>query len=41
VELEKENQEVTLPEWIGKEVTDDGRYYNSNLAKNPYSQWYC
>ncbi|WP_373480908.1 CYTH domain-containing protein [Geminocystis sp.] len=40
VELEKENQEVTLPEWIGKEVTDDGRYYNSNLAKNPYSQWY-
>ena len=31
VELEKENQEVT----------DDGRYYNSNLAKNPYSQWYC
>jgi CYTH domain-containing protein len=39
VELESENQKVTLPEWIGEEVTQYPRYYNSNLAKNPYSQW--
>jgi adenylate cyclase len=25
--------------WIGKEVTEDDRYYNSYLAKNPYKNW--
>ncbi len=39
VELESEDQKVTLPRWIGQEVTQHARYYNSNLAKNPYSQW--
>ena len=27
------------PEWLGKEVTGDRRYYNSMLTQNPYSQW--
>lgn len=39
VELENENQKVILPEWIGEEVTQYARYYNSNLAKNSYSKW--
>lgn len=39
VELKEENQTINLPGWIGKEVTEDGRYYNSNLVKYPYSQW--
>jgi len=39
IELESEDQEIVLPEWIGKEVTDDDRYYNCNLAKNPYKNW--
>ena len=39
IELDSEDQEVRLPEWIGKEVTNDERYYNSYLAKNPYSKW--
>ncbi len=39
VELTSENQKIQLPQWIGKEVTDDQRYYNSNLSQNPYQQW--
>lgn len=39
VELEHEGQEVVLPDWVGEEVTGDDRYYNSRLARNPYSSW--
>jgi CYTH domain-containing protein len=39
VELTDENQSIELPEWIGKEVSDDPRYFNANLVENPYSQW--
>jgi CYTH domain-containing protein len=41
VELEGEDQEVDLPEWVGAEVTGDARYYNSNIARNPgaWRQW--
>lgn len=39
VELENENQEISKPEWIGKEVTNDPRYFNSNLTKTPYTKW--
>jgi adenylate cyclase len=39
VELESEDEIVELPEWIVKEVTDDSRYYNSNLLEHPYSHW--
>jgi adenylate cyclase len=39
VELEDENQEIRKPEWIGKEVTGDPRYFNSNLSKTPYKRW--
>lgn len=39
IELSDENQEIQLPEWVGIEVTDDYRYFNSYLAKNPYRQW--
>ncbi len=38
VELTEEHQEIELPEWIDRQVTAP-RYYNSNLAKHPYSQW--
>jgi adenylate cyclase len=27
------------PDWIGREVTGDKRYYNSSLIRSPYSQW--
>ena len=39
VELESEDQKIELPDWIGKEVTHDPRYYNSNLVTHPYSKW--
>ena len=39
VELESEDEMVELPDWIVNEVTDDARYYNSNLLEFPYSQW--
>ena len=39
VELESEDQVVSLPDWIGQEVSGDPRYYNVNLVANPYSRW--
>lgn len=32
VELPAPDAVVTLPDWLGKEVTEDPRYYNSSLA---------
>jgi len=39
IELEYEGQQFEIPPWVGKEVTDDSRYYNANLIKNPFSNW--
>ncbi|MFK7810167.1 MAG: CYTH domain-containing protein [Saprospiraceae bacterium] len=39
VELESEDQEVVLPDWVGEEVSADARYYNSNLILNPFCTW--
>lgn len=39
VELDFASQEVNLPDWIGKEVSEDERYYNASLAKNPFGTW--
>lgn len=39
VELQAEDEEFEKPDWLGKEVTHDVRYYNSMLVKNPYSKW--
>jgi CYTH domain-containing protein len=39
VELVSAQQKLEFPEWIGAEVTEDLRYYNSNLVKYPYCQW--
>jgi len=39
VELDSENQNIDIPNWITKEVTYDKKYYNFNLALNPYEKW--
>ena len=39
LELESINQSIQLPDWIGKEVTGDRRYYNSYLSQKPFSTW--
>ena len=39
VELSNAQQAIVLPDWIDREVSDDPRYFNANLAKHPFSQW--
>ncbi len=39
VELTSEDQAFDKPAWVGDEVTGDPRYFNSNLIKNPFTQW--
>ncbi len=39
VELESADDTVFLPKWAGQDVSDDSRFYNSNLVKFPYSKW--
>lgn len=39
IELNSENENFERPKWLGKEVTNDSRYYNSNLSKNPFVSW--
>ena len=39
VELAGEAQAFAHPDWLGREVTDDARYFNSNLAQTPVSEW--
>ncbi|MBR5103325.1 MAG: CYTH domain-containing protein [Bacteroidales bacterium] len=39
VELTSEDEVFEKPEWLGKEVTGDVKYYNSMLMKNPYKNW--
>ena len=39
IELKDENQVFEKPKWLGKEVTGDIRYYNSQLSKQPFITW--
>jgi adenylate cyclase len=39
IELPTEETPFTKPEWLGKEVTGDVKYFNSMLMKNPYKNW--
>lgn len=39
IELKKEDEIFTKPSWLGKEVTGEVRYYNSQLSKDPYINW--
>lgn len=39
IELSQIGEYFDKPVWIGAEVTDDLRYYNNNLSKNPYKNW--
>ena len=39
VELQSEDEEFEKPDWLGKEVTHDIRYYNSMLVNTPYNKW--
>lgn len=39
VELQSEAQTFAKPDWLGEEVTHDARYFNSNLASQPFAGW--
>lgn len=39
IELPTEDTSFTRPVWLGEDVTDDHRYKNNNLAREPYSTW--
>ncbi len=39
IELQTEDQPFEKPEWLGREVSHDPRYYNLALAKTPFSLW--
>ena len=39
VELGAEDEAFEKPDFIGREVTGDRRYYNSHLRRNPYCLW--
>lgn len=39
LELEHEDETFETPGWLGKEVTEDSRYYNSYLSMHPFTQW--
>lgn len=39
VELSAEGEAFEKPDWLGKEVTGDARYYNAMLSRHPYATW--
>ncbi|MCK5682334.1 CYTH domain-containing protein [bacterium] len=39
IELEELDQEFPRPVWLGREVSDEIRYYNSHLISYPFCQW--
>lgn len=39
IELNSETETFEKPSWLGIEVTNDKRYYNSYLSQNPFMKW--
>ncbi|MGI4750112.1 MAG: CYTH domain-containing protein [Janthinobacterium lividum] len=39
IELKSENDTFEKPDFLLEEVTDDARYYNSNLTLHPFKFW--
>jgi adenylate cyclase len=40
LELASEDEMYETPAWVLREVSDDPRYYNSNLISAPYKSWH-
>lgn len=39
LELATPDAAFPRPDWLGEEVSHDPRYYNTELARHPYSTW--
>lgn len=40
IELKSETEPFEKPDWLGEEVTQNNKYYNNYLSKNPYRYWF-
>ncbi|MBU3010970.1 CYTH domain-containing protein [Polaribacter vadi] len=40
IELNSENESFKKPNWLGKEVTGNIKYYNSSISQNPFKNWF-
>ena len=39
IELHTASETFSTPDWLGKEVSDDPRYLNSQLVSKPWREW--
>ncbi len=39
LELDAEDEQFSIPDWVKEEVTGDKRFYNYELSKYPFSKW--
>ncbi len=39
VEMSDENESIEMPDWVGREVTQEKRFYNISLTDYPYCEW--
>lgn len=39
IELKSVGQTFNKPDWVGENVTNDPKYKNANLVKNPFNNW--
>jgi len=39
VELDHASEDIPHPSWLGREVSDEKRYYNVFLVDHPFAQW--
>ena len=39
IELENEREQIELPDWIDREISQEKKYYNFNLSKEPFLKW--
>lgn len=39
IELQSEDEWFEKPSWLGKEVTNDDRFYNAYLSQKPFKTW--
>ena len=39
VELPTEDTPFEKPDWLGAEITSEGKFTNAYLSKHPYSTW--
>jgi len=39
IELKLKDEAISLPNWIGTEISNDERFYNLSLSSNPFKNW--